>query len=258
MAGATIDQLFAETLRGDYDDDRPWAAVHKLRLLGTREVFNIATQWCVSKNPLARARGLDVLAQLGKTVASPTNAFPDESYSRAVNAINHETDERPLSSAISALGHLENPAGVPLIAQFHSHDSPEIRFSVAFALGCFPNEPLSVNTLLKLVRDTDEDVRDWATFALGVLGDQDSPEIRDALASALVDSHQDVAEEALVGLAKRHDTRALRGLLAKLQEPRVTCCVIEAAYTMLGLPDEQKGWSPSDYAEALKERFRLK
>ena len=254
---ATVEQLFAETLRGDYEDDSAWDAVHKLRQLGSREVFNIAARWCASENALERARGLDVLAQLGKTAGHSSNSFPDESYAVVVNAINHEADVRPLNSAISALGHLENPGAVPLIAQFHSHESPETRFSVAFALGSFPNDPLSVSTLLKLMRDSDEDVRDWATFGLGVLGEQDSSAIRDALVSALADADADVSEEALVGLAKRRDTRVLQKLLAELQEPTVTSRVIEAAYTLLGLPDEEKDWSPQDYASALKERFQL-
>ncbi len=252
----TVEQLFAETLCGDYDDDAPWNAVHKLRQLGTRQVFDIAAQWCASDDPLKRARGLDVLAQLGRTAEHPTNSFPDESYRLALDAVNHKTDVLTLISAIYALGHLNIPAAVPVVAPFHSHADPDIRNAVAFALGCFPNDATSVTTLLMLMRDSDEDVRDWATFAVGVLSEQDSPEIRDALVAALADGDQDVREEALVGLANRHDARALRTLLAELQQPSVTSRAIEAAYTMLGLPDEPKDWWPQDYVSALKEQFR--
>src|ERR1700752_583122 len=61
------------------------------------------------------------------------------------------------------LGHLDDRRAVPLIAQFRSHSTPETRFAVACALGAFVNEPLSVETLLTLMTDADEDVRDWAT-----------------------------------------------------------------------------------------------
>jgi hypothetical protein len=90
MPEADIQQLFTETLRGDYEDEAPWNAVYKLRQLGTREVFDVASRWCSSTDPLMRARGIDVLAQLGKTVEHPTNSFPDESYSVVTNLLTGE------------------------------------------------------------------------------------------------------------------------------------------------------------------------
>ena len=164
---------------------------------------------CKSKDPLSRARGADVLAQLGKTADHTSNSFPDESYSVITDLLQRETEPQPLAAGIAALGHLDNPLAVPLITNFSSHPSPEVRFDVAFALGCFPNEPRSAETLLRLTQDTDEDVRDWATFGLGVLGNTDSDEIREALVRRLNDSDEDVREEAMVGLGKRNDQRVL-------------------------------------------------
>jgi len=63
---------------------------------------------------------------------------------------------------------------IRLVAAFSSDPGAEIRFSVACALGSFPNDPLSGNTLVTLM----EDVRDWATFGVGISGDQDSVELR--------------------------------------------------------------------------------
>ena len=255
MAQPDIDALFAETLLGDYDDHKPWDAVQSLRRIGTREVFNKAVAWTESAVPLERARGLDVIAQLGKTAEHPSNNFPQESYDVAVNAVERERDVRPLNSAISALGHIEDSRAVPLIAGFHSHPSEAIRFTVAFALGCFPDDPLSVRTLLTLVRDVDADVRDWATFGLGVLSDHDSPEIRGALSSRLTDDDSDAREEALVGLAKRHDTRILPHLIDALEQPNISYRVVEAAYALLGFDQDQEEWSGRDYVRALQEQF---
>jgi HEAT repeat protein len=257
MAAQEIDALFAQTLTGDYDDDAPWTAIHALRRIGTREVFEKAAEWCESTNPLIRARGVDVLAQLGRTADHHSNNFPEESYSVITRLLQGETEARPLAAAIGALGHLENPLAVPLIANFHSHPSSEVRFDVAFALGCFPNEALSVATLLHLMQDTDEDVRDWATFGLGVLGNSESAEIRDALVRGLNDSDEDVQEEAMVGLGKRKDRRVLSVLLPALEQPTMTVRVIEAAYMMLDMQNEREGWKGDDYAAALRERFSL-
>jgi HEAT repeat protein len=162
---------------------------------------------------------------------------------------------RPLNSAIAALGHLDDPRAVPLISQFRSYPNAETRFAVACALGSFPNNPLSVETLLTLMADSDEDVRDWATFGVGVLGDADSSAVRDALVRAVNDSNEDVREEALVALGKRQDKRALAPLLMALRQPTVTDRVIEAGYTLLGLDSERKDWTSQDYANALNERF---
>jgi HEAT repeat protein len=119
----------------------------------------------------------------------------------------------------------------------------------------FPNDPLSVETLLTLMADSDENVRDWATFGVGVLGDSDSSTVRDALMRAMNDLNGDVREEALVALAKRQDKRALAPLLMALKQPAVTDRIIEAASTLLGLDSERKNWTCQDYANALNERF---
>lgn len=168
MTSTVIEKDFACTLKGNYDDDAPWQAVHALRKLGTREVFDIAAAWCKSDNPLMRARGIDVLAQLGKTMDHPVNSFPEDAYAIVSELVQRERDFLALKSGIIALGHLDNVAAVPVIAAFHKHPNADIRFSVAFSLGSFPNEPLSVATLLPMMEDSDEDVRDWATFGLGV------------------------------------------------------------------------------------------
>jgi HEAT repeat protein len=189
------------------------------------------------------------------TMIDPSNRFPQESYDVAVKVVLREREVRPLKSAISALGHIGDSRAVPLIARFQSHPSEAIRFTVAFALGCFPNDPLSVRALLTLTADVDAGVRDWATFALGVLGDQDSPEIREALSDRLSDDDVDAREEALVGLSKRHDLYIVPRLIEALQESEISYRVVEAAHTLLGLDNDQKEWSGQDYARALQERF---
>ena len=255
MDDENVDQLFLATLSGDYDDEAPWEAVSSLRRLGTRSVFDRAAVWCRSDNALKRARGANVLAQLGKTVEHRNNSFPEESYAAIVNLVESEKNDQPLASGIHALGHLDNPEAVPLITRFRTHTNVDVRFAVACALGSYPNVPLSVTNLLELTRDSDADVRDWATFGLGVQGDCDTPEIRDALADALSDENQDVREEAMVGLGKRKDRRVLAPLLEALEQPNLTVRVTESAYLMLGMNGEPEGWAPANYTCALRERF---
>ncbi len=255
-----LDKLFAQALKGDLDDELAWDAVSALRRIGTREVFDRAAAWCKSINPMERARGASVLAQLGKTVEHRSGMFLEESYAVITQMLQQETEVQPLSSAIHALGHLNNPAAIPLISPYLRHPVAEVRFALACALGSFANDPEAIQLLIALTSDTDGDVRDWAVFGLGNLGDGDSVEIRDALFSRLSDSNGNVREEAIVGLAKRKDTRVIPALLALLNQsefakPGTTTLTIEAAKAMLELEAERRDWGVADYAAALRERF---
>ena len=51
MTEQEIDELFAITLTGEYDDEDPWAAVRKLRMNGNQSIFEKASAWCVSPEP---------------------------------------------------------------------------------------------------------------------------------------------------------------------------------------------------------------
>jgi len=250
-----IDELFRRTLSGDYDDETAWDAVGALRRLGTQEVFNVSAEWCKSEDPLHRARGADVLAQLGITVEHPHNNFPQESYSTVLSMLGRETEELPLSSAVAALGHIGNPAAVPAISKHVSNSSPDVRFSVASALGCFANESNAIATLLAMMEDLDPKVRDWATFGLGVLGDSDSQEVRDALFRRLQDTDENAKEEAMVALAKRKDSRILTPLIKALEQGMGRPRIVEAADLILGLDNHGK-WSEQECVAALRQKLR--
>jgi HEAT repeat protein len=257
MCAEPIDELFAQTLTGDYDDELSWKAVRKLHNLGSREILDHAAAWCGSDDSLKRARGADILAQLGSKDGDAKNPFPDECFSVVSTLVQKEKDPLPLLSAIHALGHIHNPLAVPLVIEHRFHPSADVRNAVAYALGCFAGDPRTVDTLLALMQDVDEDVRDWATFGLGVLGDLDSEEIRDALYQRMTDPDRDVREESLVGLAKRQDRRALPAVIAELNDPEMTTRITDAAELFLGEGENRQDWRPGDYVAALRKRFSL-
>jgi HEAT repeat protein len=252
-----IDEVFAETLTGDYDDESPWDAVRTLHGIGSREVFDRAAGWCSSDDPLKRARGADVLAQLGRTVDHPSNNFPEECFSVVATLAQREKESLPLLSAVHALGHIGNPLAVPLVVEHRLHPSADVRFAIACALGNFANDSRAVDALLALTQDADDDVRNWATFGLGVQGELDSQEIRDALYQRLTDPYRDVREEAMAGLANRKDQRALPALISALSQPEISHCVKEVAESFLGDTEQKTNWSSRDYIAALKTRFSL-
>ncbi|HLY41216.1 MAG TPA: HEAT repeat domain-containing protein [Terracidiphilus sp.] len=257
MPGSNIDDLFAQALQGGYDSDEGWQAVSTLQGIGTREIFEKAAGFCDSNEPLKRARGAAILGQLGKTSQNPVPLFSNESFKVLTGMLESETNPIPLSAVIAALGHLGNASTIPMILPFSYHPDPDVRLDLAFALGCFANDKRTVTTLLKLMTDQDSDVRDWSTFGLGVLGDFDSRDIRDALFRNLKDSDEDVREEAMVGLAKRKDLRSLPEVMNALQSENLSPRAIDAANLLLER-DTDRCEKPSACLEELRGRFREK
>ncbi len=181
--------------------------------------------------------------------------FRDEAYLLVAKMLEHERHPRVLESAISALGHLDNVEAVPLILLYTDHPGEDVRFSVAFALGCFPNDDEAIKGLLILSRDVDEDVRDWAVFGFGVQGDVDSPEIREALLRSLEDANINVRDEAALGLGKRRDQRLIPFIWEMLNEPELRVRVAQAAAAFPGLDEGPPEWEASDYKDALRTKF---
>src|ERR1700687_1061924 len=98
MNTVEMEALFARTLVGDYEAEDPWVAVVALRQSGSREIFERAAAWCLSDDPLKRARAADVLCQLRRaplTDGPPWNwdwLFRDESYALITRILESEQD----------------------------------------------------------------------------------------------------------------------------------------------------------------------
>ncbi len=248
MTTAEVEALFARTLAGDYEAEDAWDAVRALRLNGSREIFEHAAAWCLAEDQRKRGRAADVLCQLQ---ASGDRKFCDESYTLLAKMLEKEQDPNVLDAILVGLGHLDNPTAVPLILRYLDHPDRLVRFAVAVALGHFSNDAQSAGGLLKLTSDPEDEVRDWAVFGLGVMGDADSPEIREALLRCLNDEDDDVREEAAVGLGMRRDPRLIPVLLTMLEAPNIKVRVAEAAAALLGMDKDPPEWTAADYRAAV-------
>jgi HEAT repeat protein len=252
-----IEEIFSRTLVEDVEDETAWKAVNELRLVGTRKVFDFAVAQTQSLSWIARVRAVDIIAQIDN-ITGITHHFRAEAGKLIENLLRNESDLHVLNSCIIALGHYKYFEALDLICKFSSHPASEIRYAVAVALGAMPDEHgIVVSEQLQLMQDVDEDVRDWATFGLGVLSEVDTPVIRDALIQRLGDSHYDTRCEAMAGLAKRRDEHCLPLLLECLEDGNDGQLVTEAATNILELDSEPMEWTAEMFAVEVRKKFHI-
>ena len=89
--------------------------------------------------------------------------------------------------------------------------------------------PDAIEAMVELSRDSEELVRNWATFALGTMIPADTPEIREALLARTSDLHDETRGEGLVGLALRKDQRVIELLISDLSSGNAGRLTLEAA-----------------------------
>jgi HEAT repeat protein len=219
LATATVDELFA-LARSAQDEDAYWDAVSALHARGEKRTFDLASVLCDSFAVGERCLGADVLGQLG---AEPGTSPAESTFAVASGgvllALLEDDEEEPavLSSAAVGLGHLRDERAIDRLVALASHPSADVRASVVHGLMGYDDDR-AVSALIQLSGDAEGPVRDWATFALGVQIDRDTAEVRDALAARLDDDNEDASAEAIRGLARRRDERALDAALAASED----------------------------------------
>jgi len=212
----SVGELFADTLKGEFYDNEPWEAIETLRRIASQEVLQGALAFCVSDNPLERARGLNVLSKLGRTLQNHDGIATNECLSIALKNIS-DPDERIAEAAAWALAHLGDEKSLAALLKVQDSSNPDVRHALAYRLsGETSRAAISAN--LKLMEDIDEDVRDWATFRFALPSSPDSLEIREALHRRLTDPFEKVRQEALWALSLRKDLTGLQLLLKRLED----------------------------------------
>lgn len=219
----TIDELVGSAL-SETSEELSWRVVTMLHFRGTQEVLEEAKRLSVSSCNRERRLGADILGQLGV----PERTFPGECTDILCCMLSVEEDVEVLTSILIALSFQNCSDAISLVTRFSDHSDPAVRHAVVLALAgaeC----PDAIASLVRLSRDVDDNVRDWATFAIGTLFETDTQQIRDALFDRIADRHDDTRGEALLGLARRKDSRVIDALKAELASDGVGTLAVEAA-----------------------------
>jgi HEAT repeat protein len=254
-----MEQL-AELLHSE-DEDRRYVAA---RALADRHPQSLDLLYRLTDDPRPRVRAVACFA-LGQTwfVDEQRRWEPvvyPESIRIALHRMENDEDADVRGAAASVFGQLKPPEALPQLCTAALDPSGEVRFHVAAALGSYyfdtgPPEWESykaqvTQTLLRLMDDPDDDVRDWATFAMNT-GGHDTPEVRERLWKALDDPNPDVRGEAAAALAEFGDTTLIPRLEQLLWEDEKLSPCYFAAAARLGDP----ALLPA--VQACAERWRL-
>lgn len=272
LFGRALEHAASET---DDAEEAYWQCVVALHLRGTAEIFELASAAIESTDDTARVVACDVLAQLGVTAITPETLvdaaarrppFAQRSAPLLIACCATDTSPEVIAASILALGHLGVAEGAPVVLSHVGHADADVRHAIAWALRSLvgddelsPPHPV-VGALIELCADVESSVRDWATFVLGSLLTVDGAAVRDCLRARLDDDDPDTADEALIGLARRHDPTVVEYVLRRLGEGTIGRLVLEAA-AVLGDPvlfEPLQRWSDpfSDEPDLIEEALR--
>lgn len=170
-------------------------------------------------DPVERRTGCDLL----RLTSELHPALQRDAATELVALAASEQELRVLGPLAHALGATCDTRSLPVLLALAGHHDAQVRLQVAVALPTVavgePDGP-ALHTLIRLTRDTDPEVRNWATFGLGFQLEADTPVIRAALWDRTSDDNTEAREEGIRGLARRHDPGAVPLLAQLLDDPR--------------------------------------
>lgn len=229
MVKKSVEELIHLALT-EKDDPIVNKCIYTLQKIGSYEILKKAKQLCESNKIPEKYLGIDILGQLG----IPKRTFPNQCLNILLNLLQTETNSEIICSIGISLGHLRDRRVIQPLVKFKNHSHPDVRYSVVIGLLTHEDED-AINTLIELSSDIDSDVRNWATFGLGSLIEVTNNKIEEALWKRIIKEKQDtdtsyeIYSEALLGLARRKDTRIVNILLKELQSDSVGILMVEAA-----------------------------
>ena len=195
-----------------------WNAVALLQRRGCAVTLAQVQVLARSANAHRRALAMDIAAQLqlpGRAGMADPAAFAPEATQALLVAGLSDPNAGVLQAAICGLAHRPSAIALPRLLALLEHPAARIRLALARTLGSYA-EPEATAALMRLARDRDDDVRDWATFGIGALRDTDDEAVRALLWTNAHDPDRDVRGEAVVGLARRGDPRVVDLLKERL------------------------------------------
>jgi HEAT repeat protein len=214
-----------EAVNEDGDPDVYWELVSALHDGEPEEVWALIAPLPGHDDVRLQQLVPDVLRHLGRE-AQPLATRTLELFAQMLTA---SPPAELLACIANACVDFHDASVVTMLTPHAGHSDEAVREAVLHAIRR-SSRPEAIAALINLSRDAVDELREWATFALGSqLPLVDGPEIREALAARLTDAHEATRDEAVIGLGLRGDARALGPLRAQLERGFVGVALFEAA-----------------------------
>ncbi|MFI5766899.1 HEAT repeat domain-containing protein [Streptomyces sp. NPDC051563] len=209
-----------------------------LRRVGAEgvEAVRVGRELMRSAGVLEREVGCDVMGE----ASDQEPAVRCEAADALADLARGECEGGVLRALARAIGRTGEGAAVAVLVVLAGHADPAVRREVASSFAGLDTgraEGPGVLALIRLTRDVDPEVREWATFSLGFQSEADGPAVRAALWERTVDAHGGVREEGIRGLARRHELRVLPLLKALLEDAAGAHVHTFAAAQIMGAPE---------------------
>lgn len=220
MSSEVLEPALSQALKED--PEAYWAAVREVRQREAEAVFAALSPFASSEEPLLRQLVPDVLRGMPALIEKTVALFKQMSAT--------EEDAGVLEAIAGAFTELRHASVVELLLPLTKHELPELRLSAMQGLVQALEQVM--DRFIELAADSAPEVRNWALFALSALVEvrpQHVGALREVFVRHMHDPHAEAQAEAVLGLARCSDRRALDPVAVGLRAKKPMSQYVEAA-----------------------------
>ncbi len=225
----TSEKIF-DRLVNNKSEKTYWNNISELQQRANENVFNQAYEFAKSHIDKKKIIGINVLAQLG----FDPRFRQRETIKLYFELLREKQSNDVLFSLLFGVSHnnekLTNKQILQLI-KFKGSKNNNVRYSLVSAISGVDN-PKTIETLIELSEDNFSSIRNWATFGIGTLSEQNNDRIVKALWNRTKDKHQETKLEAIVGLANRNQVAIKEQIIEELKNGEYGTLLFEAIETL--------------------------
>jgi len=245
-----IPELFQQALRGDPDAKDDQSYNHAIATLSGYietifpQIREMLSSGDISKRRVALAV-IDKYASGNDYYLAEWKPTRSECHELVVSILNegNKLDSSLIPVIIHLLATVRQPGWIEIVLPFVTDPDPRVRYSVALAFRR-GNDEREVRALVLLSEDPIELVRSCAVIMIAIYMKQINERACDALANRLNDRAADIKMDAICGLVKARDPRAIEPLREQIKNDALEGLIRRLAEDVCYGKGYDEKWTP--------------